>query len=121
MSRGDCHAILGGSVAKARHIVRRGDPADIIRDNMGAGQSTLTGLPGDTCVNSASALGGYQSWRSAPAEFRSDVFENAFEHAGVVVHAQPGFCGFRRRCKLLTAKRREMSDECQAACRTTCH
>jgi hypothetical protein len=31
-----------GSDAKARHIVRRDDPADIIRDDMGAGESTVS-------------------------------------------------------------------------------
>ena len=41
VSRGHCHAIFGGSDAKARHVVRRDDPADTIRDDMGAGQSTL--------------------------------------------------------------------------------
>jgi len=42
MSRGDCHAILGGSDATARHIVRRDDPADIIRDEMGTSETTLS-------------------------------------------------------------------------------
>ena len=31
---------------------------------------------------------GSHSSQSAPAEFRSDVLEDAFEHVGVVVHAQ---------------------------------
>ena len=42
VSRGDYRAILRGSDAKARHIVRRDDPADIIRDDMGACRTTLT-------------------------------------------------------------------------------
>ncbi len=42
MSRGDYDAILGGSDAKAQHVVRRDDPADSIRDDMGAGQSTMS-------------------------------------------------------------------------------
>src|SRR5690349_4466321 len=31
---------------------------------------------------------GRPCWRSAPAESRSDVLEDTFEHVGVVVHAQ---------------------------------
>ena len=39
---GDCAAILGGSDATARHVVRRDDPAYRLRDDMGAGESTMS-------------------------------------------------------------------------------